>query len=248
MEIGVKIIEGARLAYFIATVGTMGFFFAYVLATPLYLLSYFFSPARNVADRVMRQGVRSLFAVQPWFKAEIDLQLPNAKPGQGRLLVSNHRSHLDAFILLSQVAGVRIFAKRALFRVPFLGWMMHMMHQIPVERASVEGFWKAIDIVRKQLRNGETVHVFPEMTRCSQDHVGTLDFSAAPFLAAIQEKAIVVPIAFTGTDSAWPKGRTGIRANASIQARVLTPLDPKNFSSADEMKREARRLIEGALV
>jgi 1-acyl-sn-glycerol-3-phosphate acyltransferase len=185
--------------------------------------------------------------LQPWFNAEVALDAVASKSDHARLLVSNHRSHLDAFILLSRVPGVRIFAKSALFNVPFLGLMMRASRQIPVKRGRIEAFWKAIETVRTRLQNGETVHVFPEMTRCAPGTNGTLEFSTAPFLTAMQTGTPVTPIVFKGTDGVWPKGAWGLAYRQPVTARALEALDPSAFESADALKHEAQRRIAAEL-
>lgn len=231
------------LSYFILSLATLGLLFAFVLGTPLYLLGRWHRPSRVLADRFIRRGGQSLFAVQPWFNA--DIKLPR-QPGR-MLIVSNHRSHLDAFILLSRIVGIRILAKDSLFRVPFLGIMMRLMDQIPVRSGHIESYFAAMDVVRERLRGGETVHVFPELTRCERGMKGVRNFSLLPFQVAIQEKVSVLPVVFKGTDSAWGKGQKRIHFRAPIRAHALEPIDASSFSSAQELKNVVQSRIEQAL-
>ena len=245
------------LLYFVFTIAMIGFFDAYLLSVPIYLLGRFFelcmrntSPQAGkklteLADRILCAGIRLLMSVQPWLNADIRIDLNTS--GNGTLLVSNHRSHLDAFILLSRVRGIRIFAKRSLFYIPFLGMMMRMSRQIPVAR-EIDAFFQAMNAVRDRLRDGGTVHIFPEMTRCAPGQAGTRNFSALPFLIAIQEKVTVIPIVFRNTDQVWPKDRFGLAFRRPMQAWTLVPVDPAAFSSAEELRSEVRRRIDAALV
>jgi 1-acyl-sn-glycerol-3-phosphate acyltransferase len=242
MERPTQIKSAFWLAYFIGSVAVIGFMTAFLLGTPFYLMGYIYKPFIRVGDWILRCGVITLFKVQPWFSAEI--QIPS-NPGN-LMMVSNHRSHLDAFILLSKVNGVRIMAKKSLFRIPFLGFMMHMMRQIPV-RTGIESYVKAMDEVRQRLRNGQVVHVFPELTRCPPGFKGTQNFSLLPFQVAFQERRQILPVVFAGTDTAWPKGRKGLKFGAPIRARALPVIDPAQFKSVLELKNEVQRQIEMAL-
>ena len=257
------------LLYFISTIALIGLFGAYVISVPVYLAGRFarlfkFQFCRSwslfltaQADHVMQSGIHLLMAVQPWLNARIEMNLNDnsrsrrlfvaaKNPGEGRLLVSNHRSHLDAFFLLARVRGVRIFAKKSLFQVPFLGMMMRMSRQIPVSR-EINAFFEAMNHVRDRLRAGDTVHIFPEMTRCAPGTVGTRNFSALPFLIAIQEKVPIIPIVFHSTDLVWPKNRFGLVFRQPVAAIALDPLDPAQFGSAEELRSEVRRRINAAL-
>jgi 1-acyl-sn-glycerol-3-phosphate acyltransferase len=238
------------LLYFIFMIGLVGACTAYLLCVPLYLLGRWFPRCLLIADRTLQRGVFILMSLQPWLKADVNIDVVaplSATVHTGRLLVSNHRSHLDAFLLLSRVSGIRIMAKSAIFSVPFLGLIMRLSRQIPVERGRVDAFFAAMDVVRARLRAGQTVHIFPEMTRCAPGYQGTLGFSSAPFLAALQENVPVIPIAFRGTDSAWPRGTFGLSFRQPIEARALEPILPGQFTTADALRTEAKRRIDEAL-
>jgi 1-acyl-sn-glycerol-3-phosphate acyltransferase len=244
-----RIVSKAWLLYFLLTIAGIGLPLAWAISTPLYLLGYLWHPAVRAADRVMGHAIHLLMSVQPWLSAEIDISIPDARLRKtGYLLVSNHRSHLDSFLLLSRVPGIRILAKKSLFYVPFLGLMMRLTRQIPTERGKLGSFWTAIEVIRENLRRGEAVHVFPEMTRCPPGFVGTQDFLTAPFLTAIQEKVPVLPIAFKGTDAAWPKGYFGLWRAQPISAKKLEIIDPSQFTSAEALRDETRRRINEALI
>lgn len=150
-------------------------------------------------------------------------------------------------MLLAQVPGIRVLAKHTLFRIPFLGWMMRAQKQIPVTRGSVLGFTRAMDEIRARLRAGETVHVFPEMTRCPGGLRGTLPFSVAPFHAALQEGALIQPLVIDGTDGYWPRQTRGLRKGALVSIRSLEPVAARDFKTAESLKSFVQERIQGAL-
>ncbi len=209
--------------------------------------------ALPTAERILRYFCELLMRVQPWIRAEIDFpsefQRPSRPGERGCLIVSNHRSHLDAFYLLSEVAGLRLLAKRTLFRVPFLGLVMWGTRQIPVKRGRLDDFARAIDTIRSGLERGERIHVFPEMTRCPAGTEGTQEFLSAPFHAALQAGARILPVVFSGTDQAWPKGG-GLHPGLKIRMKALPLVDPRTASNegeraltADALRSRVRDLI-----
>jgi len=210
------------LLYFLLSIGVIGFLLGYLICIPLYIVGRVWKPSQDAADRVLRSGIALLMRVQPWFEANIDLPLQTVGRRPAQLTVSNHRSHLEAFILLSHIEGIRILAKRALFSVPFLGIMMRATKQIPVSRGSFDAFFRAMDEVKLRLEKGERVHVFPEMTRADRGATGLRNFSTAPFRAAIHARATVQPIAFLGTDDVWPKGIFGLSYRLRFAAKNST--------------------------
>lgn len=243
------------LIYFVFSISWVGGFVGYATSAPIYLLALVVpdpwkTRLRRLADHWMVIGIGFLMKIQPWFRPEILIH-PEAyailKSDRGCLLISNHRSHLDAFILLSRIQGVRILAKHVLFSVPFLGMMMRLTRQIPVRRGQVSGFIAAMDQVRSRLKKKEKVNIFPEMTRCPPGFVGTQSFLLAPFHVAVQEKTEIIPVVFQGTDDSWPKGFPGIRFRRPVRVQFLAPLFPENFSSASEMMLETKKQMNQAL-
>lgn len=237
--------ESLRLAYFLFWITLVFLVMGPFGVVPCVLLSFIWKPARWGADVVMCRGIRFLMWTQFWLRARVEIRKVSGNPGV--LMVSNHRSHLDVFMLLSRVHGIRVLAKSSLFKIPFLGWMMHASRQIPVARGSVVGFTKAMDEIRSRLRQGETVHVFPEMTRCPGGFEGLLPFALAPFHAAIQEGALIQPLVIQGTDSYWPREIFGIRRGSGVNIRSLDPISAKDFTSAESLKTQVQEGIRGAL-
>ena len=196
-------------------------------------------------------GVTFLMRIQVWMHLEMDLStlepILNARPAKGCLLVSNHRSHLDTFLLLSRVPGIRLLAKRTLFFVPLLGLVMWISGQIPVRRNDLRSFLRALDRIDRALRDGIAVHVFPEMTRCEPGARTLAPFTLAPFARAIECGVPIVPIVLCGTDRAWPKGSYGIRSGMKVRLVALPPLYPQDYPSAEALTRAAREKISERL-
>lgn len=192
----------------------------------------------------MRFGIGLLMNVQPWLDGDLTIDVPYRR---GTLLVANHRSHLDVFLFLARVRGVRVLAKDTLFWIPFLGLMMRLSGQIPSRRGDVRSFQRAMDLIESKLRGGETVQVFPEMHRCEPGSRGTKNFLVAPFLAAKKAGRPVVPVVIEGTDGVWPKGKFALRPRMPVRVRTLAPLDPARFATAEDLCLETRRRIEEAM-
>lgn len=214
---------------------------------PFALLGVVWGKSQRVADVILRQGVKWLLLWQPWLKRDLRIVDPKRLLKPGVLMVSNHRSHLDVFMLLSQVTGIRVLAKRSILLALPIAPMILLSRQILVKRGDSNGYLRAMDTIRARLRRGETVHVFPEMSRCEAGAPGTKNFSAAPFAAALQEGAKILPVVIRGTDSVWAKGESALRRDGKIEMRSLEEIESSKFSSASDLRAEVRRLITEAL-
>lgn len=187
--------------------------------------------------------VRLLLRVQPWSKISITgFEFPRGRPF---LTVSNHRSHLDMFLLLSRIPNIRPMAKAELFHVPFLAVMLRVLKVIRVRTGSIRSYLTAMETATQALvRDGDPVHIFPEASRSPEGTQGTLPFQLAPFRMAMVTKVPLVPVVFTGTDGAWPKGKFSIRFKSPIRLHALEPVDVRDFTSAAELRDEVRRRID----
>jgi 1-acyl-sn-glycerol-3-phosphate acyltransferase len=258
IPIGTRIIGLGWFFYLVVTSLVWGLGLSLVLYWPVRLISFVFPKASGLADRVLQRSISVLMAGQPWLKFDsreffrvieaLQAASPNGKTGI--LLVSNHRSHLDMFLLLSRVPGIRVLAKRGLFAVPLVGFMMVATRQIPVRRKNLGSFVTAMDTIAERLAAGEVVHVFPEMTRSAPDFLGVGAFNPAPFLMAMKVGVPILPFVITGTAETWPKGSFALRPGSLARIRSLTPIRREalsKFSGAKELAEFCRREIEGAL-
>lgn len=229
------------LLYFLLTIGVLGFFLGYLCGAPLLLVGRFYRPAWRLGGRVMRWGIDGLMRLQPWLRIEGEVRLP-----ERCLTISNHRSHLDMFLLLARVRNIRAVAKADLFRIPLLGPMMYVLRQFPIDRGNVESYWQTMDAAVLAAKEGDPVHVFPEMTRCEPGHVGTDTFHLAPFRVALRAGVPVVPIVIHGTDRCWPKGHVGCFPG-SVRIESLEPVSPTGYSDAAQLRDDVRRRIDDRL-
>jgi len=127
-------------------------------------------------------------------------------PREGPMLVaSNHASHLDPpAVGISMPRPVRIMAKKELFSVPVLGWLISGLGAIPVSRGGADR--RAVETMGGLLRTGATVLIFPEGTRTLDGRLQEPK-AGVGWLALQMPDCWIVPVYVTGTYAAWPKGR-----------------------------------------
>ena len=118
----------------------------------------------------------------------------------GVLVVSNHASFLDVFVLgITMPRQLRYVARASLF-VPVLGPVIHSVGAFPIDRegGGREGLKEAL----RRLKNGSAVLLFPEGTR-SED--GELQPLKPGFVALTRARLPIVPVGLAGTFEAWPR-------------------------------------------
>ncbi len=161
---------------------------------------------------------------------KVDLVLPQDHP---YLILANHRSHLDVFILLSRISGIRILAKDALFRVPFLGLMLRSMGHIKIMRHQPSSYLATLESLSNHLEDFRPVLGFPEMTRCPPGFRGVQRMDRSLFRFAYHYSLPVLPVVLKGTDHAWPKGKLAISFKYPIRVQSLRLVHPSDHPSIE---------------
>lgn len=235
-----------RLVHLVGASAVIGGFFVFLLNWPLLLLGRLNSWCWRVSGIINHWGLTLLKGSQPWWRGDIDIKLPDEvkKGRQGCLFVCNHRSHLDVFILIQAVPGLRILTKHLIFLIPFLGLAAFLFRMIPIRRGRETSFWNAMNKIENGLLNHERVLVFPEMHRCSFGQTELGRFSLAPFQKAIIAQTPIIPIALWGTDYLWPKGIYGIARKGPLVVKSLPVINASEFTDAKKLADQVKDTLQ----
>jgi 1-acyl-sn-glycerol-3-phosphate acyltransferase len=221
---------------------------ATLLTLPLMLLLYAVTiwkdPGRYLVGRAFRQIGVITFKVNPLWTVRIS-GVRLEQPRHPYVAVSNHESFADILLLCNLPWEMKWMSKVEILRIPYLGWMMSLAGDIPVDRGSRESAVKALERCRQTLKNRVTVMIFPEGTRSTTDEM--LPFKDGAFRLAIKTGVPILPLAIIGTRDALAKHdwRFG-RADAHV--RVLPPVEVSGYTlkTVDTLKDQVRDMIEQA--
>ena len=210
----------------------------------LYLLTVWKDPGRYLVGRAFRQIGVLTFKVNPLWTVRISgTRIEN--PRRPYVVVSNHESFADILLLCNLSWEMKWMSKVEILRIPYLGWMMRLAGDIPVDRGSRESAGKAMELCRRTLKNRVPVMIFPEGTRSTTDDL--LPFKDGAFRLAIKTGVAILPLALVGTRDALAKHdwRFG-RADAHV--RVLPPIEVTGYTlkTVDDLKDKVRKRIDEA--
>jgi 1-acyl-sn-glycerol-3-phosphate acyltransferase len=123
---------------------------------------------------------------------------PGARPRSRALIVANHISWLDIFVINS-IHPCRFVAKSDIRDWPLIGWLCDRAGTIFISRGRVRDVRRIYQGLVASLHAGEHVAFFPEGTTAAQ---GTLlPFHANLFEAAIEAEAAIQPYALRYLDA-----------------------------------------------
>jgi 1-acyl-sn-glycerol-3-phosphate acyltransferase len=159
--------------------------------------------------------------------------------------MSNHVSNLDPLILCPLTPRrTSVLAKRVIWRVPILAQALNMAEIVPVERENRESAIQSIRRAGEVMQHGINMTIYPEGTRSSDG--GLLPFKKGPFHLAAETGFPIVPVTILGTYEMMPKGKIFCRPGTATLV-FHAPIDPKQFSSRDELMQAVYDAINSAL-
>lgn len=199
-------------------------------------------PARLRTGRWFRRLGIVVTKLNPLWKLKLD-GIPAGGLQAPCVIVSNHQSLADIPLLSHLPWEMKWVAKRSLFRLPAIGWMMRMAGDIPLDRADVRSGARSLLRAARYLRQGCPVMFFPEGTRSRDGGVGR--FHDGAFRLALRERVKVLPVAVDGSHACLPKHSWLFGAARTIRVRVLPAIEVAGFGpdQTEALREAARRSI-----
>ncbi|HJT89892.1 MAG TPA: lysophospholipid acyltransferase family protein [Bryobacteraceae bacterium] len=164
--------------------------------------------------------------------------LEKLDPRATYVFVANHSSYMDIPALLARIPHqFRFFAKKGLYKIPFLGWHLGRAGHLPVDRSNARASLKSMSQgARIVAERGVSVLLFPEGGRT---RVGLREFKEGAAYIAIKAGVPVVPIAIDGMRELLPMGSLHLRAG-KVVLRVGDPIPTADLDLKDRVALTAR--------
>jgi 1-acyl-sn-glycerol-3-phosphate acyltransferase len=212
----------------------------------LSLVASFFDPTGNSQHRIARIWGKMLLAVS--FIDVLAEGLEKLDPGGSYVFVANHASFMDIPAILSLLPyQFRFFAKKGLYKIPFLGTHLRRAGHLPVDRSSARASLKSMSAgARLIAERGISVLLFPEGGRSSS---GLREFRDGAAYIAIKAGVPVVPLAIVGMRRLLPMGSIHIRSG-KVVLRAGDPIPTAGLKPSDHteltlrLHREVAHLLE----
>jgi 1-acyl-sn-glycerol-3-phosphate acyltransferase len=180
----------------------------------------FFDRSGNLPHHLARAWGKMLLAVS--FIHVRDEGVEKLDPKANYVFVSNHASYMDIPALLSTINHqFRFFAKKGLYRIPFLGWHLRWAGHLPVDRSNARASLKSMSEGARIIAERHiSVLLFPEGGRSA---TGLRDFKEGAAYIAIKAGVPVVPVAIVGLRELLPLGSGHIHSGR-VTVRVGDPI------------------------
>jgi 1-acyl-sn-glycerol-3-phosphate acyltransferase len=164
-------------------------------------------------------------------------------PRQTYVMVSNHQSLLDIWVIFRLFKHFKWVSKASLFKIPIVGWTMALNKYVSVKRGNKRSHLKMIKQCEKNLEKGNSLMIFPEGTRSEDGKIQ--HFKDGAFMLAQTAHVPIVPILVKGTANALPKKGFILKSKQSIKVKVLDPVPYETFAdiSTKELTNRIRAIM-----
>ncbi|NVB84866.1 MAG: 1-acyl-sn-glycerol-3-phosphate acyltransferase [Kofleriaceae bacterium] len=203
-------------------------------------------PTRRVPGQWLRRIGRTATRLSTLWKFDIEGERPPDIDATAYVVVANHESQADPFLLSFLPWDMRWVAKAALFEQPLSGWAMRFGGDIPLRRGEGDSVRACLLECERALRGGISVMMFPEGTRSSSGDL--LPFKDGAFDLAIRTGASILPIAIAGTRAMRPKHSRWFGKTHAC-AKILAPIATAGMTATDvgALRERSRAAIAAAL-
>lgn len=214
-----------------------------VLCSIFSILSFIVNPRGNLSFQLMKITAR-LMLFFSGVRVRVE-GLENVVYEGAQIFASNHVSQFD-IVVLTAISPVKTgwVAKKELFMIPFLGWLMKANGHIAIDRSSGRKALNSLKEAALKVRNGQNIVIFPEGTR-SRD--GKLQpFKKGVFHLCTRTGVPIIPIYILGTYNVLKPDTLSIkpgRVYVKIGKAISTADYPNN--KAGELMNDLRERILG---
>ena len=175
--------------------------------------------------------------------------LEKLSPGAARVLVGNHSSNFDIYVLILSLEGhrFRFTPKQEIKYIPIFGWALWAGGFPFIDRQRSTRSRKTISKVAEKIRREKmNVVFFPEGTRSTRDEL--MPFKKGPFVLAIDAQVEVVPFVIHGAKWVQSRHRFFVRPGViRVEFLDAIPTQGLTYEDRDRIVEAARSQVLRAL-
>lgn len=167
----------------------------------------------------------------------------NINPNQSYIVVSNHQSHYDIFVVYGWLwMDLKWVMKKELRKVPFIGYACEKVGHIIIDRSDHQAAVDSINAAKSSLVNGRSAMFFPEGTRSKDGKIG--NFKKGAFYLAMDLGLPILPITIKGTRKILPSNTMNLLPGKA-ELIIHPPIDTGGYteSNISGLVRETREII-----
>lgn len=233
------------ILYYLFTLLQVTFWF--VVSIIVLIVTYPFDKSRYWVHWCSRCICATLFGVPPRMRRTIE-GVEHIDKNKSYVIVINHNSGFDIFAAYKIPLNFRWVSKKEVFWVPFMGPLLYVHGDIPINRGNAAAAMaKVIEDGKLWLGRGASVAIFPEGTRSKDGEIHR--FKAGAFNLAKEAGVEILPVVMTGTNNMFRK-KWLINWTNHIAIKVLKPVSVEEVAATEskDLAQQTQQRMTEALV
>jgi 1-acyl-sn-glycerol-3-phosphate acyltransferase len=229
----------------IAIFGLLLFLVTLLITFIIYVIIFTTFPkhkAPHAAHRVSQVWAIAVFAV---FFLRLKVKGKELIDPKGSyVFVSNHRSQLDIPAIARACRNTfRFLAKAELTKIPLLGYIIKKLY-LTVDRKNAQDRTRSMEIMKRSLKDGISVVIYPEGTRNRTD-APLLDFRDGAFRLAIEAQAPVAVLTILDIEKVNSAKDPFVICPGTIHAVWSKPIETKGMTLEDvpALREQVRQIM-----
>lgn len=202
---------------------------------PLYLIIFFISFPIDKKRRVVHFFTRlwALFYlyINPWIKLETE-GIHTIKKNKTYIIICNHQSMLDIFVLYVLPMHFRWISKLEIFKIPIVGLIMRLNKYIPLERGNRDSIEQMYSLAEESLNNDISILIFPEGTRSEDGRIKK--FKEGAFKLSMETKKNILMLILDNAYAVLPKNSIFFERRTKVKIKVIGEIDYIKREDFDE--------------
>ena len=165
----------------ITVVFWMYYFLSFLLFSPFYLYSFYFSKDHErIFQKLNCIFYRNFFALVRTITPSLKICIADEVLAiQSSVIIANHLSFLDPILLISMFERQKTIVKKSYFGLPVFGFVLKRSGYIaPTSNLFADDMMCQIENLQKHLALGGNLFVFPEGTRSRDGSIGQFEKGA----------------------------------------------------------------------
>ena len=226
-----------------------------ILAPVVFLSTLFFGNLALVLRLFVDARVASRWSAVPWARLNSWLTPMRVRvegrdlvdPNQSYVLVSNHQSHYDVFVLYGWLGvDFKWVMKQELRRVPGLGAACERLGHIFIDRSNHQAALASLEAAKERIVDGTSVMFFPEGTRSPDGKL--MSFKRGAFRMALDLGLPILPLTVIGTrDVLSPRSVDLMPGSVLLLIHPSIPTGGLTNEDLPRLMGEVRDVIASAL-
>lgn len=199
----------------------------------------------QMADRMARQWSGFLLWVAG-AKVEV-LGASKIPTSEAIVYVANHQSNFDIPLMLNKLPHTKGFiAKIETRKIPLVRTWMSFLKCVFIDRSDIRQQVKALGEGIENIKNGQSMVIFPEGTRSPDGELG--DFKPGSLKLATKSKAKIVPVAILNSRGLMGKKDWKIKS-AEVKLVVCDPMEMTDAMNREttELANQIKNIIENEM-